>query len=54
MMDEELCILCEEGFNHENHAVNVKEKGMRTLVRLCKERLLDDLHRYKIVCSFSL
>ena len=33
MMDEELCILCEEGFNHENPAVNVKEKELRTLAR---------------------
>ena len=44
----------EEGFNHENPAVNVKEKGLRTLARLCKEKQLNDLHRYKIVCSFSL
>ena len=54
MMDEELCILCEEGFNHEKPAVNVKEKGLRTLVSFCKERQLDNLHRYKIACSFSL
>ena len=53
MMDKELWILCEEGFNHEIPAVNVKEKRLRTLVRLFKKKQLDDLHRYKIVCSFS-
>ena len=49
-MDEELCcILCKEEFNEDDPAVSVKEKGLKTLIRLSKERDLEDLHRYKII-----
>ena len=44
MGDEvELCILCETGFSEENPSVHVKEKGLKTLLRLSKERKLTDL-----------
>ena len=44
-MSEVICALCNEGFSEESAAVSVKEKGLRTMIRVCKERELDDLSR---------
>lgn len=44
----ECCSICQEEFNEENPSVTVKEKGLRTLVRVCKDKELDDLCRFQI------
>ena len=50
-MSEEICALCNEGFSEESLPVSVKEKGLRTLIRVCNEKELDDLSRYTFVYS---
>ena len=45
-MSEVICALCNEGFSEESPPVSVKEKGLRTIIRVCKERELDDLSRF--------
>ena len=45
-MSEVICALCNEGFSEESPPVSVKEKGLRTMIRVCKERELDDLSRF--------
>ena len=44
-MSKEVCVLCNEGFDAENPVINVREKGLKTLVRLCREKDLDELCR---------
>ena len=44
-MADRCCILCKEEFTQENPPVKVHEKGLRTLVRISKERGFHDLHK---------
>ena len=46
-MSEEICALCEKEFDEEP-PVKVKKKGLKTLIRVCTEKGLDDLGRYII------
>ena len=41
----EVCILCERDFDNEP-AVQVREKGLKTLIRISAERQLHELSRY--------
>lgn len=50
--EAEACIFCKEGFDEERPLVKVKEKGMKTLVRLCRKRKLDDLLGYTSLLTF--
>ena len=45
-MDNQSWSLCKESFSEEDPAVNVKRKGLTSLVRISSERGLDELHRY--------
>ena len=41
----EVCVLCEGDFDNEP-AVQVREKGLKTLIRISGERQLDELSRH--------
>ena len=48
MSTNTVCALCNEGFE-DSDPVQVKEKGLKTLVRISSDRGLEDLCRYVIV-----
>lgn len=47
---EVCCALCKGGFDDEP-AVQVQEKGLRTLVRISNDRGLHELYRYLDIVS---
>ena len=49
----EVCVLCKENFDDEP-PVQVREKGLRTLVRISEERELQELCRYFLFHDFDL
>lgn len=44
----EVCALCKKEFDEERQ-VKVKKKGLKTLIRVCTEKGLDDLRRYVLL-----
>ena len=49
---EDTCVLCKKGFVEEN-PVSVREKGLRTLARVSKEKDQEDLFQYVFAFFFS-
>ena len=47
----ECCALCQKG---DTPLIAVKEKGLRTLVRISKENGLDDLYRLLILSNYTV
>lgn len=48
----EVCALCKKEFDEER-PVKVKKKGLKTLIRVCTEKGLDDLCRYVFTTLYT-